>query len=239
MLNPPRATYQYSRLTFKRDIIEPLAWSDEFRVITRDGTFQMSKAEFYEHFPGVVKSRSYQESGYYNYSPVPTKARRFLIGSESSGKLKEPNVAEGIKSPDEHPNSHRHNATSGDDTSPITRSISEANLESLLVERLELLEEGLQLIQTQYHCQGVGRIDILCKDRDDNLVVIELKKFGVKHDSILDQILRYMGYLKEHLAKDNQTVRGIIVVGKVEDKLRYAVSAVPNVIVRTFNLTIK
>lgn len=226
----PRTTYQYSRLTFKRDIIEPLAWSDEFRVITRDGTFQMSKAEFYEFFPGVVKSRSYQESGYYNYSPVPAKARRFLLDSN--------NVARDLKPPEEQVSIVRYkdsNVQAGN----ITRNISEANLESLIAERLELLEEGLQLIQTQYHCAGVGRIDILSKDREGNLVVIELKKFGVKHDSILDQILRYMGYLKEHIAKDNQIVRGIIVVGKVDDKLRYAVSAVPNVTVKTFDLTIK
>ena len=108
-----------------------------------------------------------------------------------------------------------------------------------MIERLEVIEEGLQLIKRQYSCPGVGRIDILCKDKKGNLVVVELKRFGVKHDSILDQILRYMGYVKEHLAKGSQKVRGIIVVGKVDEKLRYAVSAAPDITVKTFNLTIE
>jgi hypothetical protein len=59
----PRETYNFSRLCFKRDIIEPLGWSEEFRVITPAGTFQMSKSRFYEVFANVVKTRSYQEDG--------------------------------------------------------------------------------------------------------------------------------------------------------------------------------
>jgi hypothetical protein len=235
MPNNPKVTYQYSRLTFKRDLIEPLAWSDEFRVVTRDGTFQMSKTEFYESFPGVVKSRSYQESGYYNYSPVPAKARRFQI-NETGGRDNQPEEASG-KSPFTPQNISDSADQSG--AGHLTRSISEANLESILAERTDLLEDGLELMQTQYHCAGVGRIDILCRDREGNLVVVELKKFGAQHHSVLDQVLRYMGYIKEHVAEANQEVRGIIVVGKVDEKLRYAVSAVSNVTVKTFDLTIK
>lgn len=235
MPNEPKVTYQNSRLTFKRDLIEPLAWSDEFRVVTRDGTFQMSKAKFYESFPGVVKSRSYQENGYYNYSPVPAKARRFQL--DEAGSRDNQLEAPGGKSPLAPQNVGERADPRG--PGHLTRSISEANLESLLAERLELLEAGLELVQTQYHCAGVGRIDILCKDREGNFVVVELKKFGAQHHSVLDQILRYMGYVKEHVAGASQTVRGIIVVGKVDEKLRYAVSAVSNVTVKTFDLTIK
>jgi hypothetical protein len=121
----------------------------------------------------------------------------------------------------------------------ITKSISEANLESIIIENLEVIEAGLSLIKRQFDCPGVGRIDILAEDKDGNLVVIELKKFGVKHDSVIGQILRYIGYLKNHLAKENQKVRGIIIVGKIDDKLRYAVSAVSDVIVKTFDVTIQ
>ncbi len=120
----------------------------------------------------------------------------------------------------------------------VTPKLHEANLESILVEQLDAIEEGLQLVKRQFVCSGVGRIDLLCKDRKGNLVVIELKKFGVKHDSIIDQIARYMGYVKAHVAKGNQKVRGIIVVGKVDERLHYAVSAFPSIEVKTFNLTI-
>lgn len=79
----PRAAYEFSRLCFRKDVIEWLSPSDEFRVITPAGTFQMSKAQFYEAFPNVVQSRSYQEGGIYHYPTVPEKARRFLLESPS------------------------------------------------------------------------------------------------------------------------------------------------------------
>lgn len=120
----------------------------------------------------------------------------------------------------------------------VTPKMHEANLETIIVEHLDKVEEGLKLIQRQYVCPGVGRIDVLCEDRSGNLVVIELKKFGVKHNSIIDQVARYMGYVKNHVAISGQGVRGILVVAKADDRLRYAVSAFPGVEIRTFNLTL-
>ena len=114
----------------------------------------------------------------------------------------------------------------------------EANLETIFVEHLGLIEEGLKLVKRQYVCPGVGRIDVLCEDRHGNLVVIELKKFGVRHDSIIDQVTRYMGFIKARVAKGGQGVRGILVVASADERLRYAVVAIPGVEVRTFNLTI-
>lgn len=120
----------------------------------------------------------------------------------------------------------------------ITPTIHEANLESILIEHLDVIEPGLALVQRQYVCPGVGRIDLLCQDKHGNLVVLELKKFGARQDSIIDQVTRYMGWVQKHVAKGNQKVRGIIVVAKADDKLHYAVSAIPHLQIKTFNLTI-
>ncbi len=120
----------------------------------------------------------------------------------------------------------------------VTPKMHEANLETIIVEHLDVIEEGLKLIKRQYVCPGVGRIDVLCEDRRGDLVVIELKKFGVKHDSIVDQVARYMGYVKTHIAKRDQKVRGILVVAKADEKLRYAVAAFPSIQIKTFNLSI-
>jgi hypothetical protein len=57
------ACYSSSRLCFKASVIEPLAMSDRFGVITPIGTFVLSKQEFYDEFPSVVASVSYGESG--------------------------------------------------------------------------------------------------------------------------------------------------------------------------------
>lgn len=121
----------------------------------------------------------------------------------------------------------------------IVRNIYEANLESVFIEHLEKIEEGLQLIERQRVCPGIGRIDVLCKDRQGSLVVVELKRFGGKHDSIVDQIGRYMGYVRSYLAKPGQGVRGIILVAKADEKLRHAVAGFPNLEIREFDLSIK
>jgi hypothetical protein len=71
-------SYRANRLLFKAAVIEPLDLSDHFQVITPDGTFEMSKADFYRAFPNVIQSRSYREAGVYHYPKVPSAALEFL-----------------------------------------------------------------------------------------------------------------------------------------------------------------
>jgi hypothetical protein len=73
--------YRFSRLCFRRDVIEPLAESASFRVVTPVGTFEMTKGEFYETFANVPKTRSYREIGLYHYPTLPSKALRFKVRS--------------------------------------------------------------------------------------------------------------------------------------------------------------
>ncbi len=74
-----KVAYEFSRLCFKADLIEPLGWDDYFCVITNECTFKMSKREFYEVFSNVVESKSYQESGIYHYPTIPRKAEKFIL----------------------------------------------------------------------------------------------------------------------------------------------------------------
>lgn len=72
---------------------------------------------------------------------------------------------------------------------------------------------------------GVGEIDILARDRvNGDWVVIELKK-GRSDDTVVGQILRYMGWIRKHKAGTEQKVRGIIITGGASDKIRYALYA--------------
>jgi hypothetical protein len=75
----PVATYKFSRLCFKRDVVEALRLHDSFRVETPIGTFQMTKADFYRVFPNVVKSQSYAEGGIYHYRKLPSQAEEFRV----------------------------------------------------------------------------------------------------------------------------------------------------------------
>jgi hypothetical protein len=61
-----RATYWFSRLCFKRDIIESLGEDDTFEVATPAGAFRMTKGEFYADFANVAASRSYRDRGVYH-----------------------------------------------------------------------------------------------------------------------------------------------------------------------------
>jgi len=114
-------------------------------------------------------------------------------------------------------------------------TLAEANLENFLAERVEQLEEGLTLVARQLDTGEVGRLDLLCEDKDSNLVVVELKK-DKAGPSIIDQIQRYMGWIMKNKANPGQKVRGIIVVGKKDTALEYAARANPNISVRLFSI---
>jgi len=81
----------------------------------------------------------------------------------------------------------------------------------------------------------VGPIDILATSGGD-FYVLELK-LGRGADAAMGQILRYMGWVKEHLAGE-ANVYGVIVASDIGQKLRYAASQVPNVSLMEYDLTV-
>lgn len=72
-------SYEFSRLCFKRDVIERLDWDQRFRVVTPDGVFEMTRADFERVFQNVLNSQSYRMKGIYHYPTVPAKAEPFRI----------------------------------------------------------------------------------------------------------------------------------------------------------------
>jgi restriction system protein len=58
--------------------------------------------------------------------------------------------------------------------------------------------------------------------------VVELKK-GKAADVAVGQTLRYMGFVKEELAEENQTVRGLVIALEDDQRIRRALSMVPNI----------
>lgn len=98
--------------------------------------------------------------------------------------------------------------------------VLESEIEASIISNPEILEEGLELVDNQYPT-SVGYIDILCRDKNGNLVVIELKR-GTGSYKVVGQIQKYMAWVSENLAKDRQ-VRGIIVVKEFDQELEYAI----------------
>ncbi len=114
--------------------------------------------------------------------------------------------------------------------------LHEANIEAFLASDLDQIEPGLTLIGRQHNAPPVGRIDLLCQDRRGNLVVLEVKTPDASTDSVIDQIEAYIGWAMEHMAKLGQRVRGIIICGRPNTRLAYAVRAVPNLSIKFINL---
>ena len=100
----------------------------------------------------------------------------------------------------------------------------------LLIWRSEDGESGRQFDT------DVGIIDFLCEDTTTkDLVVIELKR-GKSSDTVLGQVLRYMGWVRKHLA-DGRGVRGVVVTHETDERIRYAVAEVPNVEAWTYGVS--
>lgn len=70
--------YKYSRLAFKREIIEKLMPSDSFEVETPEGTYRFTRKQFENVFSNVIKTKSYLKLGVYHYPRTPEKATPFL-----------------------------------------------------------------------------------------------------------------------------------------------------------------
>jgi len=86
---------------------------------------------------------------------------------------------------------------------------------------------------------GTWSIDFLCTNKaNGDFVVIELKR-GKSSDSTVGQILRYIGWVEENIAKSHQKVRGIIITREADNVLRYAVKGLPNVDVLTYQVDFK
>lgn len=79
---------------------------------------------------------------------------------------------------------------------------------------------------------GIGRPDILLTHTTEARVcILELKK-GSTSDRAVGQLLRYVGWVREHLEDlegvgSDADVEGRLVVSEPSDKLEYAISAVP------------
>ncbi|MCI0785316.1 MAG: DUF1016 family protein [Chloroflexi bacterium] len=112
------------------------------------------------------------------------------------------------------------------------------NFRTIFDDRLRLYTDPEGNSGRQYSTD-VGRIDILATEpATKSYVVIELKK-GQESDKVVGQTLRYMGWVKEHICEGNEGVRGLIICRESDERLRYALSVVPEVEVRFYEVNFR
>lgn len=112
----------------------------------------------------------------------------------------------------------------------------ERDLQSYLTTRLNEIEEGLTLIETEKGTSA-GFVDILAKDKFNNLVVIELKA-GKAKDAAIGQLLGYIGALTE-TNKGSSTIRGILIASDFDERLIYAIKTLPNLSLLRYSLNFR
>lgn len=97
-----------------------------------------------------------------------------------------------------------------------------------LGKKYDLVTDDGQVVAQQYQ-SDTGPIDILAisKDKKEYLVV-ELKK-GKTSDVVVGQALRYMGFVKNDLATNGESVRGVVIALEDDLRLRNALSMVPEI----------
>ena len=121
---------------------------------------------------------------------------------------------------------------------PESRSsfVFEKHLEDFLVSNWEKtpLSSEYKILKNdnefgQQYRTEIGPIDILAERRDGTgFLVVELKRDRAS-DVVVGQILRYMGWVNEHLCTSGQSVKGCIIAQRKDQKLEYALKQVNNI----------
>ena len=135
--------------------------------------------------------------------------------------------------------------TSSDETvEDVSIFALEKHLEDFLVENWEKTELGKkydifneddELVGQQYETD-TGPIDVLAISKDKKeLLVVELKK-GRASDAVVGQVQRYMGYIKDEVAEDNQEVKGVIIAFENDLKIKRALSVAKNIDFYTYKV---
>jgi restriction system protein len=102
----------------------------------------------------------------------------------------------------------------------------------------DIYEEEGEMVGQQYP-SDTGPIDILAISKDKKeLLVVELKK-GRVSDTVVGQIQRYMGYVKDELAEPNQVVRGVIIAFEDDIRIHRALSVAQNIEFYTYKIQFK
>jgi len=87
----------------------------------------------------------------------------------------------------------------------------EAHLQELLAIEPDQLGDGMRLIRREYPTE-IGPVDLLCRDADDQVVAVEIKRRG-EIDGV-EQLTRYLDFLNRQ--PDLSPVRGMFVAQEIK-----------------------
>ena len=118
------------------------------------------------------------------------------------------------------------------------QSLIHRNFKYLFNNKLIYYDEEYQNQHKGHFDTGeIGILDFLAIDKNNNFVVIELKRDA--NDKTLGQILRYMGWVKVNLCKKTQDVKGIIIAESKDNRLDYSLKILNTVEFRKMKLNVE
>ena len=134
----------------------------------------------------------------------------------------------------EHPANETEEEFEAEAEDALEASLSlERDLHTYLAQRVTVIEPGLTLIEGGVeYTTDAGRIDLLARDANASLVVIELKA-GKAGDAALGQLLGYVGCL----STPEQRVRGILVASGFDPRVVWAAKGLPQVKLMKYSLS--
>jgi len=110
--------------------------------------------------------------------------------------------------------------------------------QTILSKDFSIYEEDGEQVGQQYPTDA-GPIDVLAISKNKKrLLVVELKR-GRATDVVVGQVLRYMGFIKEQVAEDDQIVEGVIIALDDDQKLRWALVSVPSISFYRYQISFK
>jgi RecB family endonuclease NucS len=123
-------------------------------------------------------------------------------------------------------------------------SLDAPGLRRLLTKQLDLLEPGLRLVADKKGntigaglSTAVGEIDLLARDGSGGFVVVMIAQRGQQGEKLVAETLQRIGWVRKHLGKGKQRVRGIVLMEQVPEDLGYASAAVAEtVIIKTYRV---
>jgi len=101
----------------------------------------------------------------------------------------------------------------------LTKDGVEAHLQELLAADPTSIEDGFRLVRREYPTQ-IGPVDLLCRDEDDAVIAIEVKRRG-EIDGV-EQLSRYLEFLNQDPVLS--PVRGVFVAQEIKPQAKVLAS---------------
>jgi hypothetical protein len=130
------------------------------------------------------------------------------------------------------------------EANPPVFALDPAGLRKLLAKQPDILEPGLTVVTDKGkpvgvgYASGVGVIDLLAKDPHGVFVVVKVAERG-QGEELVAATLQRIGWVRKHLGKNKDKVRGIILVEQAPENLSYTASAMAGTILfKTYRVAV-